>query len=50
MKKTYMIPAMETVDMKMSCTLLAGSLGKKTEEITSESDILSRDLDGFLDE
>ena len=27
MKKTYIIPEMETVELKMSCTVLAGSGG-----------------------
>ena len=50
MKKTYMIPVMETIDMKMSCTLLAGSMPKGSTPVMDEGGVLSRDLDAFLDE
>jgi len=50
MKKTYMIPVMETIDMKMSCTLLAGSMPKGTTPVTDEGGVLSRDLDLFLED
>ena len=48
MKKTYIIPEMETVELMMNCSMLAGSLPKGSESVTDESEVLSRSfyLDG----
>ena len=50
MKKTYINPAIEVVKLKMNCQILAGSLDKYTEEVTSEGDVLSRSFDFDDDE
>ena len=50
MKKTYMIPEMEKIDLKMNCAMLAGSLPKGTSSITDENDVLSPDLDLFFED
>ena len=48
MKKTYINPEMEAVDLKTSFALLAGSLPKSNEEVTDESGVLAPEFD--LDE
>ena len=47
MKKTYINPEMETVELKMNSSMLVGSLPKGSESVTDESDVLSRSL--YLD-
>ena len=49
MKKTYINPEMEIVEMKMNNAMLAGSMPKSNDEITDESSVLGRDF-GFDDE
>lgn len=49
MKKTYIIPAMEAIELKMNCQMLAGSLAKGDDVITNENSVLSRGYD-FDDE
>jgi hypothetical protein len=43
MKKAYIIPEMETVELMMNCSMLAGSLPKGSESVTDESEVLSRE-------
>ena len=45
MKKTYINPEMDIVEMKMKNAMLAGSMPKSTDEITDESSVLGRDFD-----
>ncbi len=49
MKKTYINPAIEVVELKMNCQILAGSLAKGDDVITNENSVLSRGYD-FDDE
>ena len=48
MKKQYMNPEMEVVELNMNVSLLAGSLNKNGEQVTNEGDILAPGL--ILDE
>lgn len=50
MKKTYIIPAMEAIELKMNCQMLAGSLAKGDDVITNENSVLSRGYDFDDDE
>lgn len=45
MKKVYINPEMNVVEMKMNNAMLAGSLPKGGESITDESSVLSREDD-----
>ena len=49
MKKEYINPELEVVDLKINCSLLAGSLPKSNEEVTDESGVLAPGFD-FFDE
>ncbi len=46
MKKTYITPSMEVIKIASQTQMLAGSLTKSNETITSETDVLGR---GFND-
>ena len=50
MKKTYSIPEMETIELKMSCTMLAGSLTKGSTPVTDEGNVLSPEFELYFDE
>ena len=42
MKKTYIKPATEIVELTLNCAMLAGSMKKNSESVTDEKDVLSR--------
>ena len=47
MKKIYMSPQMDVIELKNQQTLLAGSLPKSNTEITNQNEILAPDFDEF---
>ena len=47
MKKTYINPELEVVDLKTSFALLAGSLPKSNDTVTDENGVLAPGFDLF---